>query len=247
MVGLDRKSETPLYQQLAYNIKKDISQKIYKENDKLPSENELSRTLNLSRTIVRMAMEILEKEGYIYKLRGKGSFVSSPKIYQDRSSFAKFNDIKSLGKKLSSKILYQKVKKPNDYIREQMQLSDEDLVFKLIWIRSADDEPLIYETIYLNYSIVKGIEELDLTTNILYDILSCYFGITKVSGKELFYPCKLSSSEADSLMVKENDLGMKVNRIIFYENNVLEFTDSIVRGDKFIYTTHFNGNLKLNK
>ena len=62
----------------------------------------------------------MEKEGYIYKLQGKGSYVSSPKIYQDRSGFSKFyDDMMSLGKIPISKILSLKIKKPNTLVKEE--------------------------------------------------------------------------------------------------------------------------------
>ncbi len=66
MFEIKKESDVPLYQQLVHNIKKCVDERMLKENDKLPSESELCKKYNLSRTIVRMAMEILEKEGYIY-------------------------------------------------------------------------------------------------------------------------------------------------------------------------------------
>lgn len=182
----------------------------------------------------------MEKEGYIYKLQGKGSYVSSPKIYQDRSGFSKFyDDMMSLGKIPISKILSLKIKKPNTLVKERMNLSDDELICKLVWIRYGNDEALIYETIYLNYSLVEGIENIDLKSKKLYDVLANEFGIKMTHGKELFYPCKLDASEAKFLGLNEGDLGMKVERTVFQGSKVLEYTKSTVRGDRFVYTTNF--------
>ena len=165
MFVINKESETPLYQQLVYSLKKCIKDGILKKDDKIPAESEFCAKYNLSRTTVRQALKILEKEGYIYKIRGKGSYISSPKIYQDRSGFSKFyDDVKNLGKIPASKILSVKVKKPNEVVREKMNLSEDDLIFKLVWVRYGNDEALIYETIYLNYSLIKGIENLNLKT-----------------------------------------------------------------------------------
>ena len=182
----------------------------------------------------------MEKEGYIYKLQGKGSYVSSPKIYQNRSGFSKFyDDMMSLGKIPVSKILSLKIKKPNTLVKERMNLSDDGLICKLVWIRYGNDEALIYETIYLNYSLVEGIENIDLKSKKLYDVLTNEFGIKITHGKELFYPCKLDTSEAKFLGLNEGDLGMKVERTVFQGSKVLEYTKSTVRGDRFVYTTNF--------
>lgn len=240
MFKIDKKSETPLYQQLAHSIKKAVDEQKLKENDKIPAENEFCKIYDLSRTTVRQALDILEKDGYIYKLKGKGSYVSTPKIYQNRSSFSKFyDDIRSLGKIPVSKIISLKVKVANAYVKEKMQLEENDLICQIKWVRYGNNEPLIYETINLNYKLVDGIETKELTEKKLYDILTEEYGIKMTHGKELFYPCKLDLNEAKNLGLKENDLGMKVERIVFQGKDVVEYTTSTVRGDRFIYTTNF--------
>ena len=240
MFKIDKKSEIPLYQQLAHSIKKAVDEQKLKENDKIPAENEFCKIYDLSRTTVRQALDILEKDGYIYKLRGKGSYVSTPKIYQNRSSFSKFyDDMRSLGKVPVSKIISLKIKVADAYVREKMQLEENEMLCQIKWIRYGNNEPLIYETINLNYKLVDGIEMKELTDKKLYDILTEEYGIKMTHGKELFYPCKLDLNEAKNLGLKENDLGMKVERIVFQGKDVVEYTTSTVRGDRFIYTTNF--------
>lgn len=240
MFKIDKKSEIPLYQQLAHSIKKAVDEQKLKENDKIPAENEFCKIYDLSRTTVRQALDILEKDGYIYKLRGKGSYVSTPKIYQNRSSFSKFyDDMRSLGKVPVSKIISLKIKVADAYVREKMQLEENEMLCQIKWIRYGNNEPLIYETINLNYKLVDGIEMKELTDKKLYDILSEEYGIKMTHGKELFYPCKLDLNEAKNLGLKENDLGMKVERVVFQGKDVVEYTTSTVRGDRFIYTTNF--------
>lgn len=240
MFKIDKKSEIPLYQQLAHSIKKAVDEQKLKENDKIPAENEFCKIYDLSRTTVRQALDILEKDGYIYKLRGKGSYVSTPKIYQNRSSFSKFyDDMRSLGKVPVSKIISLKIKVADAYVREKMQLEENEMLCQIKWIRYGNNEPLIYETINLNYKLVDGIEMKELTDKKLYDILSEEYEIKMTHGKELFYPCKLDINEAKNLGLKENDLGMKVERVVFQGKDVVEYTTSTVRGDRFIYTTNF--------
>lgn len=240
MFKIDKKNEIPLYQQLAHSIKKAVDEQKLKENDKIPAENEFCKIYDLSRTTVRQALDILEKDGYIYKLRGKGSYVSTPKIYQNRSSFSKFyDDMRSLGKVPVSKIISLKIKVADAYVREKMQLEENEMLCQIKWIRYGNNEPLIYETINLNYKLVDGIEMKELTDKKLYDILSEEYGIKMTHGKELFYPCKLDINEAKNLGLKENDLGMKVERVVFQGKDVVEYTTSTVRGDRFIYTTNF--------
>ena len=187
MFKIDKKSEIPLYQQLAHSIKKAVDEQKLKENDKIPAENEFCKIYDLSRTTVRQALDILEKDGYIYKLRGKGSYVSTPKIYQNRSSFSKFyDDMRSLGKVPVSKIISLKIKVADAYVREKMQLEENEMLCQIKWIRYGNNEPLIYETINLNYKLVDGIEMKELTDKKLYDILSEEYGIKMTHGKSYF-------------------------------------------------------------
>ena len=88
-------------------------------------------------------------------MRGKGSYVSTPKIYQNRSSFSKFyDDMRSLGKVPVSKIISLKIKVADAYVREKMQLEENEMLCQIKWIRYGNNEPLIYETINLNYKRV---------------------------------------------------------------------------------------------
>ena len=132
-----------------------------------------------------------------------------------------------------------KIKVADAYVREKMQLEENEMLCQIKWIRYGNNEPLIYETINLNYKLVDGIEMKELTDKKLYDILSEEYGIKMTHGKELFYPCKLDINEAKNLGLKENDLGMKVERVVFQGKDVVEYTTSTVRGDRFIYTTNF--------
>ena len=69
-------------------IKADIFSGRMKEGDKLPSENQLTRYLGVSRVVVRDALERLRKEHYIITYHGKGSFVANPSNYSNEENKA---------------------------------------------------------------------------------------------------------------------------------------------------------------
>ena len=48
----------------------------YAGQDRLPAEVELAAQLGVSRTVVRDALSELEREGFLYSVPGKGSFVA---------------------------------------------------------------------------------------------------------------------------------------------------------------------------
>lgn len=64
------------YQWLAKRLKTRIQKSIRKGENKLPTEQELCETYQLSRQTVRMALKLLEQEGFIVKKRGSGSYIT---------------------------------------------------------------------------------------------------------------------------------------------------------------------------
>ena len=59
-----------------YNdIKSSIEDGKIKAGEKLPSENELMEKYQVSRDTIRKALDLLEEDGYIHKIKGKGSYI----------------------------------------------------------------------------------------------------------------------------------------------------------------------------
>lgn len=71
-----------LYQQLAADLKERIEQGVYLVGDKLPAERFIADEKNVSRTVVREAIIMLEVEGYVEVRKGSGStsFPTNPDI-----------------------------------------------------------------------------------------------------------------------------------------------------------------------
>lgn len=63
------------YRALQQDLKTQILSGIYREGDLLPSEKDLSESHRVTRNTVRQALSGLEQEGYIRKMKGKGSIV----------------------------------------------------------------------------------------------------------------------------------------------------------------------------
>ena len=78
--ALDRSSFVPLYYQLQELIKEQIESGGWKPRDRLPSEAELARRYAVSRVVVRQALAILQDDGQIVRIQGRGTFVAEPKL-----------------------------------------------------------------------------------------------------------------------------------------------------------------------
>lgn len=68
----------PIYQKIKEHILERIAKGEWRANQKLPSENEISAILNVSRMTVNRAFKELTEEGYLFREKGAGTFVSEP-------------------------------------------------------------------------------------------------------------------------------------------------------------------------
>ena len=68
----------PAYLQIADKIKREIRAGERSPGDKLPSEAELMRQHQVSRTVARQAIARLREDGYAISHQGKGSFAALP-------------------------------------------------------------------------------------------------------------------------------------------------------------------------
>ncbi|RDY72502.1 MULTISPECIES: GntR family transcriptional regulator [Halobacillus] len=75
MFELDVRSRKPIYEQLVEKLKQLIINDVLKEDEKLPSVRELAQQLTINPNTIQKAYRELESQGYIYSLKGKGSFV----------------------------------------------------------------------------------------------------------------------------------------------------------------------------
>lgn len=68
----------PMYQKIKEHILEKIAKGEWRANQKLPSENEISAELNISRMTVNRAFKELTEEGYLFREKGAGTFVAEP-------------------------------------------------------------------------------------------------------------------------------------------------------------------------
>ena len=72
---INTSSMVPIYEQIMDQIKKMVISKELKNGDNLPSVRALAAELKISALTVKKAYDLLEEEGYIATVHGKGSYV----------------------------------------------------------------------------------------------------------------------------------------------------------------------------
>lgn len=236
MKSIDKTSRIPLYYQLMNIIVEMIEDGNLKEDDRLPSERELCEKYRVSRSTVRQAIQELEKEGYIYKVHGKGTFVSPEKFKQDLLEFYSFTEeMKKIGKIPSSKVLDFKIVKCNKQVAKKMKLNVGEDIYIFTRLRLANKEPMILETSYIPYNRFPGLTKEQLEAYPMYHIFTKKYNANFTCAEEVFQPVLTREEEAKILNYTPGQASMLIERYTFEKDKVIEYTKGIARGDRFKY------------
>lgn len=77
--SLDRNSEVPLYFQLAAALKVMLEAEPWEPGSRFASERELEEEFEVSRAVIRPALDLLVGDGAIFRVKGSGAFVAPPR------------------------------------------------------------------------------------------------------------------------------------------------------------------------
>lgn len=234
--NIDKQSPLPLYSQLAGILKGKIESNQWEEHFKLPAERELCELYGVSRATVRQALHELEDKGFIYKSRGLGTFVKPRKIRQDLLNIYSFTEeMRKIGKVPSSKVLDFALIPCNEKVAKKLKVDEGTLVFYFVRLRLADGEPMMIQTSYLPYSRFPNINVEKLETTPVGTIMMEEHNAVFTRVEERFVPLLTRKDEAELLQVAPNSLGMKIERISYERDLVIEYAVAIARGDRFEY------------
>lgn len=86
-IHISNSSGVPIYEQLGAQIKEAVLSGELKEGDMLPSMRLIAKELRISVITTKRAYEELERDGYIYSLVGKGSFVAGKNLELVREEY----------------------------------------------------------------------------------------------------------------------------------------------------------------
>lgn len=233
---LDKDSKIPIYQQITDQVKVMIERGEIKSDEMIPTEKELCETYNLSRTTIRQAMNDLERGGFIHRVRGKGSFVRNEKIFVIIPAVIKYYDeIKKISHVTKSRILKIEIEAAGPYIADKMNVSPDEKICKIKWVRYKKSEAVVFETLNILYSRVEGIEKLNLKDEKLIDVLKNVYKIEVDGLKEYLSAGKINDVESGYLNCQEGEVCLRVERFISEKGKVVDYCQAVLKGEDFTY------------
>ena len=147
---VQKATSLPLYEQVKDKLQQKIQQGEYTPLSQLPSEHELSELFQVSRITVRQALHKLSQEGLVFKVHGKGTFVSKPKAYQNITQLQGFAEAMShTGHQILNEVLSVEFIEAPIKVASKLKVSVRSKVTEIKRVRLLNNEPVSYELTYL--------------------------------------------------------------------------------------------------
>ncbi len=228
------------YLQVEEYVKQLIESEQFKDGDCLPTETELAQQFEISRPTVRQAMSNLVNQGYITRVRGKGSFVTKPKILQESTRFIESYNVEMSKKGLIPKtiLLDMVVETPNPFIMDKLSLKQKEKVVRLKRLRYAvsngktQERPVLLTEVFIPLRLIPNLIEYDFESFSLYEVFEQNGIYLKKVRREI--EARLCESQvADILEVKENSAIQFITSIGYLEDGtVIEYSQSIYPAER---------------
>ncbi|WP_270164963.1 GntR family transcriptional regulator [Paenibacillus sp. SYP-B4298] len=240
---IDRHSVIPLYHQVKEFLRNEIQTHRYRPDELIPSERELSEEFEINRLTVRQAINELVQEGLLYRQRGVGTFVSTPKIEQPLARLTNFStDMLNRGIVPGAQVVSSMIIKASKLVATQLQIDTDTEVLELVRVRTANGEPMALERSYLIYAKVKPLYGMNMENESLYQMLEDVCGIKLVKAIQTIEVASVYPDEAGILEIGQHESAMLVQRTTYEEGaeKPLEYVRSLYRGDRYKFTIEMN-------
>jgi GntR family transcriptional regulator len=240
-----KNSKLPLYYQLAEKITEEIKNNNLKEDEKLPSEREYCERYKVSRSTVREAVKHLEQTGLLYRIQGKGTFVSPKMMKQNLLEFYSFTEeMKKIGKTPTSIIKSFKIITADNEISKKLNIQEKSRVYFLERIRLADEIPIMVEKTYLPLSRFPRLTKNDFIENPMYTVFMNEYNVTFEKAVEKFSVAKPAKDILKKLLLMPDIPCIKLERSTYEKDKIIEYTIGIIRGDRFQFEVILDNNNK---
>jgi len=232
---LDKTGFIPLY----YQIQRVLMEKIHSgelaTGDPLASEEELARVYQVSRMTARQALHGLKTSGFAVSHKGRGTFVTRPKLEKNIMHLRGFTeDMKHLGMVPSSKLLEQTVMKATEELAEKLKVETGETVMRLRRLRLADGIPMALEESNIPLKQFPGLDKISFVKQSLYFVLRETFGVRVAWADEVIEALPATREESDLLTIPKRASILSISRIIMTTAETpIEVACSRYRGDRY--------------
>ncbi|AOT71576.1 GntR family transcriptional regulator [Geosporobacter ferrireducens] len=237
---IEKDSVIPVYYQLAKIFEKQIYEGKLRPGEALLPEYDIAEKYGISRMTVRRAIAELVSAGLVYTQKGKGTFVSKPKLDNVVFELGDFHkEIIGRGMKPSTKLLSVKIVKADKHLGNKLrvEVGTSCLFFRMIL--AANEEPLVYENKYVVFSKQKPILETELKDPSLSNLAAIHSEYLPTISKKILHASIVKADEAKILGIPLNTPVFVVEQTVYNaEKKPMGWGTSVYRGDRYKLTSY---------
>ncbi len=232
---LDRRSAVPIYYQIQQHLLGQIRSGKLKAGAPVPSEQEISSRLRISRMTARQALKSLCDLGVTYSQRGKGTFVSGIKLEKNFRQVLSFSqETQAGGSRPASKVLSFEVTTADDDVTEALRLSPGEQVISLRRVRMAGSSAMGIEWSRIPQKLCPDLLQTFKPAASLYQTLMEHYGIEIAVADEVVEVGLAGPDELRLLKInKGNPIFLFTRTSYVQTGQPVEYVKSIYRGDRY--------------
>lgn len=227
---LDRHSPMPLWAQLQGDLTRRLALGAFEGG--FPGEMDLVQTYGVSRHTVREALRRLRETGVLDSGRGRATQVRHDIEQPLGSLYSLFREVEARGIRQTSEVLALRPDR-DPAAAEVLDLPDDAELVYLERVRSADDEPLAHDRVWLPADLGTPLLDADFTHAALYDELAARCGVRPTGGRERISACLPPPPIRRLLRLPRSQACLLVERTGTVGNRVVERRVTMVRGDRY--------------
>lgn len=225
----------PYYYQLMQLLQEEIDGGTWSTGEPIPSEHDLCSMYGVSRTVVRQALGTLVASGYLYRVKGKGTFIAPRKLDEKfiQRSDGFYREMTSRGLSVSSTVLEQEVVVPPPHVRHLLDLADDGQAVKIDRLRAVDGQILLFVQTFIPHQLCPDLAEQDLTDRSLYGLLRDRYDLAVASGKRTVEAVLAHPPLSSLLEVRKGAPLLKIESVSYLSNgSPLEYYEAWHRADR---------------
>lgn len=227
----------PLYTQIKDALRARILDGTYPPHHQMPSESELGESFRASRITVRQALGDLQKEGLIFRIHGKGTFVSRPRAFQNVTSLQGFAEaMSSMGYEILNQVRSCKRVPASRHVAAQLHLREGDPVVEIRRVRLLNREPVSLELTWVPEAVGRRLLNADLATRDIFLILENDCGV-KLGHADLSVDAILADDDLTrALRIQDGAPVLRIERLTHDAQGMpIDYEFLYFRGDAFQY------------
>ena len=235
---IDKNIPIPAYHQLKEIIRENIRSGKWIPGAKIPSEPELSKLNHISQMTARHAITELCNEGLLYRIKGKGTFVTKRKLERDLGRLTYFpKKIGKRGSDITTTVFHSEIIPVSKEIAQALEIAEHDPVIVISRFRKMDDTPFYIETSYVPYNMCPELIHDNLHAHSLHFILEKTFGFTIDQATVSIEAVAADKHQSTLLELKKNTPLLKMSQVTYLmEGRPIQYLEAVSRSDKFKYT-----------